>query len=140
MWRPYNETQEDLDNENRVAQILSQKWKAEVLKLSSMLYTVDWAFSRNGVVTAFGEYKKRSKKFDEIMLSAAKLMKMQQLHDFTKLPVLLIIEWPDGVWYWDISANRWKGDFIVAGNSRGQDGDTEPMVMIPISKFRNINL
>ena len=140
MYRPYNETQEDLDNENRVAQILSQKWKTEVLKLSPALYTVDWSFSRNGVVTAFGEYKKRSKKYNEVMLSAAKLMKMQQLHDFTGLPVLLIIEWPDGIWYWDMSADKWEGNFVVSGNPRGQNGDIEPTVMIPMSKFRNVNL
>jgi len=139
MWRPYNETKEHLENEDRVAKILSDKWNVDVLKLSPMLYTVDWAFSRNKHVTAYGEFKKLSHKYDTLMISAAKIMKMEQWHEWTRLPVLLIVEWPDGLWYFDISSNKWGTELKIGGSSRGQPGDIEPMVYIPVSKFKSVS-
>lgn len=134
-WRPRNETEQDLHNEARVAELLGAKWDCEVLKLSETLYPVDWAFSRDGVVVAYGEFKKRSKKFNTVLLSAAKFYRMQHFMQMTKVPVLLIIETPEELAFLDLSAHELNLRAFIGGNSRGQNGDTEPVVYIPYDKF-----
>ena len=135
-WRPRNETEQDLQNEARVAELLAQKWSCDVHKLSETLYPVDWAFSRKGVVVAYGEFKKRGKKYATALLSAAKYYRMLDFARITGLPVLLIIEWPDELAYIDLSDNNdLELEAEIGGNSRGQNGDIEPVVYIPCDKF-----
>lgn len=135
MWRPRNETEQDLQNEAAVAKFLSDKWECDVHKLSENLYPVDWAFSREGTVVAYGEFKKRSKKFDTALLSAAKYYRMLDLARMTKLSVLLIIEWPKELCYIDLYKEPLDLQVYIGGNSRGQNGDIEPVVYIPCDKF-----
>lgn len=136
-WRPHNETAEDLAREEAAANTLAEVWDVEVTKLSDMLYGMDWVFSRNKNVVAFGEFKFRSKKFDTLLLSYAKYMRMVHLHKMTDLPVMLVVSWPDGLWYWD-AANERIDKIVLGGNSRGQNGDIEPVVHIPTVDFRKI--
>lgn len=139
MWRPRNETEEDLTNENNAAKILAEKWQVSVHKLSESLYGLDWAFSRNEKVIAFGEFKKRSKKFNTLLLSAAKYHKMVQLYKQTGIPTFLIVEWPEGIYYLDIGEPEMKLNIFMGGNfSRAQNGDLEPIVYIPVDKFTKI--
>jgi hypothetical protein len=134
-WRPRNETEEDLQNEGRVAQLLASKWDCEVHKLSEFLYPVDWVFSRQSDVLAYGEFKKRHKKYDTALLSAAKYYRMKDFARQTNRPVFLIIEWPDELTYVDLSKGDLELDAKIGGNSRGQNGDIEPVVYIPSDKF-----
>lgn len=136
-WRPYNESEEDIAREQAAANTLSDLWSADVTKLSDTLYGLDWAFSRNREICAFGEFKYRSKKFDTLLLGLGKVMKMQQVHEMTGLPVLLVISWPDGLWYWEYNRSV-VSNLQVGGNSRGQNGDTEPVVHIPVSEFTRV--
>lgn len=140
MWRPYNETEQDLQNEAAVAEILSKKWGCDVHKLSEKIYPVDWVFSRDMVVVAYGEYKKRSKKYDTTLLSVSKYYRMIDLMNMAKVPVLLIIEWPDGIYYLDFSWEDMNLKAFIGGSSRGQNGDIEPIVYIPSKKFSKIIL
>jgi len=138
MWRPRNETEQDLKNEAAIADLLSAKWKCDVHKLSETLYPVDWSFSRGGEVVAFGEYKRRSKKFDSALLSASKYFRMLELGRVYKLPVLLIIEWPNELGYIDLYNVPLDLQVYIGGNSRGQNGDIEPVVYIPCNKFTQV--
>lgn len=135
VWRPRNETEEDLQNESRVGQLLAEKWECDVYKLSEVLYPVDWAFSRGSTILAYGEFKKRSKKFDTLLLSAAKYYRMLDFARLTSQPVLLIIEWPDELGYIDLAKENLDLEAKIGGNSRGQNGDIEPVVYIPCDKF-----
>lgn len=135
MWRPYNETEQDLQNEAAVAEMLSKRWSCDVHKLSEKIYPVDWVFSRDKVVIAYGEYKKRSKKYNTTLLSASKYYRMIELFKMAKVPVLLIVEWPEGVYYLDLSENTTNLRGFIGGSSRGQNGDIEPVVYIPNEKF-----
>ena len=137
-WRPRNETPEDLQREEAVAKTLSEAWNVEVVKLSDTLYGIDWAFSRDKKIVAFGEFKTRSKKFNTLLLSLAKYIKLYNLHKFSGLPVLLIIQWPDGLWYWEMTDFPPKS-ISLGGNSRGQNGDTEPVVYIDVSEFKQVS-
>lgn len=135
IWRPRNETEQDIQNENRVAQLLATKWSCDVHKLSEMLYPVDWVFSRENEVVAYGEFKKRNKKYNSVLLSAAKYYRMQDFVRQTKQPVLLIVEWPNELAYVDFLKETLDLETKIGGNSRGQNGDIEPVVYIPVDKF-----
>ena len=138
VWRPRNETAEDLQREEAAAKTLSEVWNVEVVKLSDALYGVDWAFGRDNKVVAFGEFKARSKKYDTLLLSFAKYTKLHNLHKVTALPVLLIVQWPDGLWYWNMTDDPPKS-ISLGGNSRGQNGDIEPVVYINVSEFTQVS-
>lgn len=138
-FRPKNETAEDLANENEAAEIIARVWEVEVIKLSDYLYRADWALVENGGVKAFAEFKRRSKKHDKLMISVAKYMYLLELSRCTGLPSLLIIRWPDGLWYHKITYPVLLPlDIRVGGNSRGQNGDIEPIIYIPIEQFKQI--
>lgn len=136
-WRPRNETTEDLQREEAAAKTLAEAWGVEVIKLSEALYGVDWAFSRDNKVVAFGEFKTRFKKYDTALLSFAKYSKLYNLHKLTGLPALLIIQWPDELCYWEVDDEPLKS-IGVGRNSRGQNGDTEPVIYIDVNKFRQV--
>ena len=55
------------------------------------------------------------------------------------VPVLLILELPDGIWYWVTDRTPMQEKFKIGGNSRGQNGDTEPVVYIDANLFKKIN-
>lgn len=136
-WREYNETQEDLANETAVADILKKAWNCEIVKLGSMLYNVDWAFFKDSELVGFGEYKKRSAKKDPLILSYAKYLRGTHLAHSSGKSFILVIEWPDGIWYCNIK----KGDEFpvkLTGSSRGQNGDMEPCVLIPLDRFKKV--
>lgn len=139
VFRPKNETAEDLANENEAADTIARVWEVEVIKLSDYLYRADWALAENGEVKAFAEFKKRSKKHSKLMISAAKYMYLLELSRMSGLPSLLIIRWPDGLWYHKIvSPALLPLDLRIGGNPRGQNGDIEPIIYIPIEQFTQI--
>jgi hypothetical protein len=133
-WRPYNETAEDLALESAAASRIATKFNCEVVKLSPMLYQLDWAFFRNEMLVAWGEYRNRAKRYATYILSHAKWMKSKALVAETGKPCFLFVEWPDGLFYYEI-----KQDAVhpvkLFENFRGQNGDTEPCVHIPINLF-----
>ena len=140
-FRPMNETPEDLAAEKTAAELLCKAWDAEVCKLSPMLYKIDWAFYRDGKLKAFVEFKRRSKKIDPLMIAAAKYTQLLELSRITGLPCLLVVEWPDGLWYHEVEHPvQLPLDLRMGGNSRGQNGDFEPVIYIPISEFIRVNL
>lgn len=138
-FRPKNETAEDLANEHAAAELLCKIWDADVCKLSPMLYRVDWAFSRAGKVKAFAEFKRRSKKLDPVFIAAAKYMQLVELNRITNIPCLFIVQWPEGLWYHSVKyPSPLLNEMHMGGNSRGQNGDIEPMVHIPFAEFTEV--
>lgn len=133
-WRPRNETAEDLSRENEAAEAIAASLGVTVHKLSEALYGVDWAFSYNGKVIAFAEFKARKKKYDTLLLSAAKYMKLIEIATSTGLPTYMVVRWDDGLWYYEINTKQ-HFPLEIGGNSRGQNGDIEPVVHIPTSEF-----
>ena len=140
MWRPHNETPQDLQNEANAAEILRSKWEIDIHKLSPILYGLDWVFSRDGEVVAFAEFKKRGKSYPTYLLSASKVIRMLRTKDEYGVPVILVLELPDGIWYWSIDRGPidGKGKIQMGGNSRGQNGDTEPVVFIDANLFTKL--
>ena len=134
--RPRNESAKDLEREERVRRLIEQYRGKRVTKLSPVNYQVDWAVADpDGTLTCYGEYKFRSKKFDTLLISAAKCAHGAFLAHAAGVPFRLFIEWPHGVYWADLPASY---PIKMGGNSRGQDGDWEPMAVIDTAIFREL--
>lgn len=136
-WRPRNETQGDLDRELAAARKIEQRFGVEHIKLSESLYHVDWAFFRDGILAAWGEYKYRQKRYDTLYISLAKFAQMFDLSRITAVPAYLFVEWPDGLYRVTISDMAGR-EITLNGNNRGQNGDKEPVIHIPAAEFTRI--
>lgn len=140
-YRPWNETPEDLANEKEAGEIISAAWNVEICKLQTQSYRVDWALSRDGKVQAFAEFKQRKRKYDPFSISAAKYIQLSELRRTTGHKTFIIVRWPDGeIGYHEVGKTPMQLplNLDVWGNSRGQPGDIEPMISIPLSEFKTL--
>ena len=102
MGRKFYETQENLDNERRVADMLESKWNCKLKKVSYKLM-VDFAVCRNDEIKAWIEIKCRKISFGfkpQYMISMHKINFARQQAKQTGLPFTLVVEFRDGVYYW----------------------------------------
>lgn len=139
MWRPRNESREDLATEEAARVEIGRALSCELVKLSPVLYGVDWAAFRGGRLIAFAEYKRRYNpmaRYPTLHLSLAKVASALQLAASAGVACTLFVQWDDGI-FWCPAADHLPGA-ILAGNSRGQNGDREPIVEYPIDRFRPI--
>lgn len=137
-WRPRNETEIDLDRELEAAAKIKDKWGVEHLKLGEVKYELDWAFFREKRLVGFGEFRWREKQYDTLLLSCGKWMKMLDIHQKLGVPVLLFIHWDGiGLHYYTVKqgADYPKG---IGGGHRGQNGDIEPVIHLPIEEFHHL--
>ena len=134
MWRPRNETDADLARERAAGDIIASAWGVTTTKLSEALYGLDWAFFRQDDLVGWGEYKHRSKRYDTLLLSAAKWMSGKFYAEQSGKPFILFVEWPDGLHWLDTTPI--KPVIRLGGNHRGQNGDLEPVVHIPTDAFK----
>jgi hypothetical protein len=136
-WRPRNETPEDLRHETETAEILLAKYGITAQKLSETQYCFDWTLSKDDQVIALAEFKQRKTKYDTLLLSAAKYEAGMRYSKTFKKPFVLFVRWPDGLFSY-----KFTDDFVpevkMGGNSRGQNGDIEPCVFIPVDLFIRI--
>ena len=136
-WRPRNETPEDLRHEAEVAGILESKFGISVHKLSETLYGFDWVLHKGDEVLAFAEFKQRKTKYDTLLLSCAKWECGMRYAERFKKPFVLFVRWPDGLWSFK-ATDDFVPEVKLGGNSRGQNGDIEPCVHIPVGLFNKI--
>lgn len=140
LWRPRNETQEDLLTEQAAADHIEKAFQCRITKLSETLYHIDWALSREGSVKAFGEFKRRHNsvsRYDTLLLSAAKFRQGVDLGAFYRVPFILFIQWDEGIFFCNCDEVSTR-ELHIGGNSRGQNGDLEPCVEIPTYLFKSI--
>lgn len=99
---PRNETEEDLENERQVAELLSHAWHADLKKLvADKLYLADYAAVQNGVVTAFIEIRCRScssTTYPSVFMPLHKLLWAKSIWQATGRPYLFVLRFDgDGV-------------------------------------------
>ena len=138
-WRPRNETEEDLRHETDAAKAVANKFGYTVTKLSESLYHIDWVISKDSEIRAVGEFKRRNNSmnaYPTLLLSAAKWKTGWDYADMFGVPFILFVEWHEGLFY--LKAERSSVKFGVGGNSRGQNGDFEPLVHLNIADFVKI--
>jgi hypothetical protein len=136
-WRPRNETPEDLRHEAETAEILLAKYGITAQKLSETQYCFDWTLSKDDQVIALAEFKQRKIKYDTLLLSAAKYEAGMRYSERLKKPFVLFVRWPDGLFSYKFT-DDFVPDVKMGGNSRGQNGDIEPCVFIPVGLFIKI--
>jgi hypothetical protein len=137
-WRPRNESQLDLDRELEAAAKIEAAWDVQHIKLGEVKYELDWAFFRDKKLVAFGEFRWREKQYDTLLLSCGKWMKMLDIHQKLDVPVVLFIHWHGlGLHYYTIKPEA-EYQKAIGGGHRGQNGDIEPVVHIPVSEFKRL--
>lgn len=140
-WRPMNETKQDRDRQDAAAKVLTEMWLCDVKDVSPRLYCFDWAIVVGDEIKAFAEYKFRHRiQFDtypDLMLSLAKAKTMREFAELAGVKALMIWEFegsPEFLAYVDLCDVMVRKDVTVkwSGNHRNQNGDLEPVVMIPL--------
>jgi hypothetical protein len=71
--------------------------------------------------------------YPTLLLSAAKWKTGWDYADMFGVPFILFVEWHEGLFY--LKTERSSVKFGVGGNSRGQNGDFEPLVHLNITDF-----
>lgn len=137
-WRPRNETPEDLRHEAEAAGVLQSKFDITVQKLSETLYGFDWALCKDDELLAFAEFKQRKTKYDTLLLSAAKFEHGTRFAKRFGKPFVLFVRWPDGLHSLKVE-DEFVPEIKLGGNNRGQNGDVEPCVFIPVELFSKIS-
>ena len=139
MNRPMYESKKDLANEKEVAGFLSSKTGYVFHKLK-IAYHVDWLVMDKEKPKYVAEIKRRlnhSSKYPTLMLSLQKWMKGKEMAAEMNIKFVLIIKWDDGVFFY-----KAKKDDVTYGfggrYDRDDSQDQEPMVFIPVSKFKRI--
>lgn len=137
--RPTYETTHDLTREQAVAEKLTQAWGCEVVKTPPKT-PYDYCALRDGLVSAIVEIKVRnnkSNKYPTFMLSLDKVSNCS-LHSGTiGCPLIIVVQYTDKLKYWMFN----KDDYSVGiggRTDRGDSQDVEPVIYVPINKFKVI--
>lgn len=136
--RPTYETPQHLSREEEFSRLVSQKFKCTFMKMP-IRYGLDFCAMRDGIAVGFMEVKVRSNKagkYDTYMLSLGKIMAANDLLRSTSLPSVLAVRWLDAWGHVYISGDA-CGQVSFGGRSdRDDEQDMEPVVLIPMSRFK----
>src|SRR5688500_1678787 len=139
-WRPRNETDRDRRNEGLVLDafvacerlqeaIKATRWE----KLSECLYEIDASLhgpEDNAPFVGWAEVKIRTFLYPTVILGVKKAIQLAMLSAHTQKPAFFLIHTPvQGVLVHRMRAIR-EYDMDLGGNSRGQNGDIEPLIHI----------
>lgn len=135
------ESENDKENEAEIIQMICNKWGVACRKLP-IRYIVDYALFRDKQLSAFAEVKRRkndSTKYPTLIISLFKLINASMLFRRADVPFLLVVGWNDRIGWW-MMPNDFQFDSVEWGgrNDRGDSQDMEPVVHIPIRKFKTL--
>lgn len=153
--RERNESAEDLEREEAARQRIQSAWRCIIQPLRSEAYRVDWAiFKTANQFVGWGEYKFRGRDragnevrmsaYPSVMLSLSKWVTLKTLAQQTSRSFYLFVEWADCLCYRQWPAHTGMGypinyEICIGGREdRNQDGDKEPVILIPNKEFKFI--
>ena len=140
MTRPTYENASDRSAETVAVQKFIKSFGGEVdfIKLP-MQYKMDFALTRNGVITALVEVKcRRNKKhaYPTYMISMSKLVAAAGYRSIG-INCILLVQWADGMGWVQMSNEDWN--VRVGGRKDRNDWqDIEPVTHIPIREFKDV--
>ena len=140
MQRPIYETAQNTAREMAVAQRAAQAWNARAVKLKTA-YAVDYALLRDGRTKAFAECKCRTYPMGALdamggfMLSLHKWAAMKALAWASGLPVLLVVECADGLWFHKPTDFSHDGIGYSGRTDRNDPQDVEPVILLRQQRF-----
>lgn len=134
--RPLYETQQDINNETSVAQILESAWNVSLVKLP-IAYKVDYGVMSKGKFAGWVEIKCRNVVrvlYPDIILSVNKWLDGKRLANDTDTKFLLVVKFQDCICYSD-ETNKAREVGFGGRTDRGDSQDMEPVIRIPITDF-----
>ena len=125
---------------------MNSHWGVEIMDLYEPVYHLDWFIEKPA--PAFAEFKARymhSEKFPDIFLSLHKYNKMMEFHRNVGATGLFVVWCADRLMYSKIVPNEQiipvMPTLSIGGRrDRGISGDVEPMLSIPVDKFKTVHL
>ena len=137
--RPLYETSGDRVAEKEIISKAEEAWGVKATKMP-MKYKLDYALLRGGEVKAFAEVKNRPKfNYPTYLLSLDKWSKAIALSESTGKPSVLVVRLVDKVMYYVFSKSDLPMEIREGGRwDRGDEDDIEPVVLIPIGKFKQV--
>ena len=147
MGNPKLETKKDVEIKDCAKRIMNSHWGVDILDLYEPVYHLDW-FIERPTTPAFAEFKARymhSEKFPDIFLSLHKYNKMIEFHRNVGATGLFVVWCADRLMYSKIVPNEKimpvMPTLSIGGRrDRGISGDVEPMLSIPVDKFKTVHL
>lgn len=142
--RPLYETEKDLSEEQRVADILAKRWQCEFVKMP-IRYHLDYVVTRQKIAIAFAELKTRNYSMQKIgemggyVLSIGKWASAKSLSDSSGLPFLLVVRTTDGIYYMKTKDFEPDGVWVTGRTDRKDWQDIEPCVVLSVDKFKRLD-
>lgn len=139
--RPMNETPDDRAFETTTIAVVEDAWACTARKLP-ISYRADFGLYREGNLTALCEIKVRRNMRDAyptFLLSMLKWSDCSARARAVGIPFLLAVRFDDGLLWRDVTV--FGDDWTISHGGRtdrGQEGDMEPVVHIPMSEFRRL--
>lgn len=141
MNRPIYESQQDRDNERRLADAIERKHDC-VLHKMPMKLSLDYMATRDGSAVAFFEMRQRKNKmhaYPTYMISLYKAMMANNLTMTTGLPCFLAVQWSDRAAVCRLPQEYDEQTIQMGGMvSRGDPQDIEPMVYFHMDNFMEV--
>lgn len=143
--RPVYETEEDIANQESVAQAVAEAWQRTAVRLPKF-DPGDYALlNENRVIRARLEIKCRSHHLSEyptLHLSAAKAEQLVTRYQISSIPVFVVVRFKDNALYYiPLTVKTLTLCEQVSGGrtDRGDDKDIEPVIEIPVVWLRPIS-
>lgn len=141
MPRPTYENEQSIAAERAFIERLQRRWRCVFRKLP-VKYELDYVAERDGVAVAYVELKVRTcnkRAYNEYMIALSKFVRAGLLSGATKLPCFLCVQWADATGYVDMMKAQGVQFGVGGRKDRGDWQDIEPVALIPIDQFKDIN-
>ena len=140
MTRQWYETEDDRNNERRLADLVEQLYNCHLTKLAARKYQIDYIAQRDGKAVAFFEMRQRKNAmhaYGDYMIALHKSIISKSLTEASGLPCYLVVGWSDVIGMCKLPP---KNGYIAVGGSvrRNDPQDIEPMTYIPLTDFKVI--
>ena len=141
MSRPLYETEQDRENERRLAEMIGAKYNYKFVKMPIKL-SLDYMLTQDGTAKAFMEMRQRRTpmhKYSTYMISLYKVMMASQLTQTTGLPCYLAVQWSDKAGICKLPPHIAPLSVAQGGSmQRGDPQDIEPVVYFDMSFFMEL--
>lgn len=133
-----HETSKDKENERRIIELVSKKWKVDV-RYTPVAYHMDGVLLNGNKVRAFAEARIRNNprnQYSTYILSLQKYKYIVEIFNITGLATFLLVEWTDGIHYLKLTNEVFPLGWVNRKKSTLRDErDNEPCIEIPVERF-----
>lgn len=136
------ETEGDLEHEEKAREVFERWAGCEVVKLP-ISYKIDWIGTKDGQVQFWAEFKRRTHpvdRFPTVILSMRKMSDLVGLARLWSCPAYVVVQfYGGGIYVHKVDTEAAYEISHFARNNKRHSGDDEPVVGIPVKKFKIIS-